>query len=94
MLVIEAMALRRPVLVNGHCPVLRELADRGPSVFAYRGKKEFFAHLTDILQFNWQSHEGIEKLATSENYTQNTYSWQRVMAVYQHALSARAASHV
>jgi glycosyltransferase involved in cell wall biosynthesis len=88
MVVLEAWMMRRPVLVNGDCEVLRGQVLRADGGLYYRRYEEFAAAM-DLLV----SEPGLaDRLGgQGHDYFQANYSWPRIMEKYERLL-ARAAS--
>ena len=88
MVVLEAWMMKRPVLVNGDCEVLRGQVLRANGGLYYRRYEEFAAAM-DVLV----SEPGLaDRLgAQGHDYFQANYSWERIMEKYERLL-ARAGS--
>jgi glycosyltransferase involved in cell wall biosynthesis len=88
MVVLEAWMMRRPVLVNGDCEVLRGQVLRADGGLYYRRYEEFAAAM-DLLV----SEPGLaDRLGEQgHDYFQANYSWERIMEKYERLL-ARAVS--
>jgi glycosyltransferase involved in cell wall biosynthesis len=88
MVVLEAWMMRRPVLVNGDCEVLRGQVLRASGGLYYRRYEEFAAAM-DLLV----SEPGLADRLGSQghDYFQANYSWERILEKYERLL-ARAAS--
>ena len=73
--VLESMALGRPVLVNGRCEVLRGHCVRSGAGLYFTGGREFAAQL-DYLR----THRGVyEKMcANGPKYVRENYTWEVV----------------
>jgi glycosyltransferase involved in cell wall biosynthesis len=88
MVVLEAWMMKRPVLVNGDCEVLRGQVLRANGGLYYRRYEEFAAAM-DVLV----SEPGLaDRLgAQGHDYFQANYSWERILEKYERLL-ARAGS--
>jgi glycosyltransferase involved in cell wall biosynthesis len=84
MVVLEAWMMRRPVLVNGDCEVLRGQVLRANGGLYYRRYEEFAAAM-DLLV----SEPGLaDRLGgQGHDYFQGNYSWERIMEKYERLLA-------
>ncbi|MDD9951959.1 MAG: glycosyltransferase family 4 protein [Zetaproteobacteria bacterium] len=85
LLVLEAMMMRTPVIVNPRNPVLANYAANHDSVFAYRNGAEF-AEILDVLNSADWSTRSEKALSDSQTWVRETYSWERVLGIYQKSL--------
>ncbi len=87
MVVLESWMMRRPVLVNGDCEVLRGQVLRANGGLYYRRYEEFAAAMDVLLD----EPTVADRLGTQgEAYFQANYAWDRIMEKYERLL-ARAA---
>jgi glycosyltransferase involved in cell wall biosynthesis len=84
MVVLEAWMMRRPVLVNGDCEVLRGQVLRATGGL-YSRRYEEFAAAMDLLV----SEPGLaDRLGgQGHDYFQGNYSWERIMEKYERLLA-------
>lgn len=82
LLVLEGIALLKPVLVNAKCDVLRYYAQNLRTVFDFNNNAEFNAHLTRILHLR-KIHEFKPDLMESQKWVKDRYSWESIVAMYQ-----------
>jgi len=87
MVVLESWMMRRPVLVNGDCEVLRGQVLRANGGLYYRRYEEFAAAMDVLLG---QPALADRLGAQGEAYFEANYAWERVMEKYERLL-ARAA---
>jgi glycosyltransferase involved in cell wall biosynthesis len=88
MVVLEAWMMKRPVLVNGDCEVLRGQVLRANGGLYYRRYEEFAAAM-DLLV----SAPGLADRLGSQgrDYFQANYSWERIMEKYERLLARAGA---
>jgi glycosyltransferase involved in cell wall biosynthesis len=84
MVVLESWMMKRPVLVNGDCEVLRGQVLRAGGGLYYRRYEEFAAALDLLLgepaladRLGGQGHD----------YFQEHYAWERIMEKYERLLA-------
>ena len=82
LLVLEAIALRKPVLVNSRCAVLKYYADHLETVFDFHNSIEFTEHLTRVLHLRKIS-EFKEDLKASKTWVRDRYSWETILSFYK-----------
>lgn len=82
LLVLEAIVLSKPVLVNGQCDVLKYYAQNLNTVFAYQDSQEFISHL-DRIRSLVSIDEFRQDLSASKQWVQNLYSWENVLSHYK-----------
>lgn len=82
LLALEAIALKKPLLVNAQCNVLRYYATHLESVFDYMDETEFSSYLTQILH-NVSLRDFQEKLELSRKWIIDRYSWEKVLSYYK-----------
>jgi glycosyltransferase involved in cell wall biosynthesis len=88
MVVLEAWMMKRPVLVNGDCEVLRAQVLRADGGLYYRRYEEFAAAM-DLLV----SEPGLaDRLGgQGHEYFQANYSWERIVEKYERLLARAGA---
>lgn len=86
MIVIEAMLLKRPVLVNRECPVLNDYVIQTQTVKGYEEESEFASNLSAILSRDWNAPESQAQLERSKLWAEQNYSWEQVLQAYAKAL--------
>lgn len=80
MVILESWLCGTPVLVNGHCDVLRGHCRRSHGGLWYNGFEEFQV----CLEWMLRDRDLLKALAEDgRRYTQSAYSWERVMAQYR-----------
>ncbi len=80
LIVLEAMALKRPALVNGHCAVLNDYARQTKTVFAYTDQQSFSTMLAKITQPNWQAAASTNTdLDETLQWVLTQYSWTAIL---------------
>lgn len=77
LVVLEAMSLRTPVIVNGKCAVLRGHCVKSNGAFYYNNYFEFEGEINYIL-----SHTDVVEVMgnNAEEYVNDNYRWKSVMA--------------
>jgi glycosyltransferase involved in cell wall biosynthesis len=88
MVVLESWMMRRPVLVNGDCEVLRGQVLRANGGLYYRRYEEFAAAM-DVLVGQPALADRLG--AQGEAYFQANYAWDRIMEKYERLLARAAA---
>lgn len=77
LILLEAMALKRPMLVNGHCNVMKEHCRKSRyAALAYSNKKDFIKQLHKIDSSQSLRAEMGEKGAL---YVKKNYVWELIM---------------
>ncbi|NEX02294.1 Glycosyltransferase involved in cell wall bisynthesis [Pseudobutyrivibrio sp. NOR37] len=76
MVVLEAMSLNTPVLVNGECEVLRGHCKKSKGAFYYYSYEEFL-HELNYINHNTDDMNHIKKNACE--YVENNYSWDAIV---------------
>ncbi len=84
MVVLEAWMMKRPVLVNGDCEVLRGQVLRSGGGLYYRRYEEFAAAL-DLLLDRPDLADTLG--AQGHDYFQEHYTWPRIMEKYERLLA-------
>jgi len=87
MVVLEAWMMRRPVLANGDCEVLRGQLLRGDGGLYYRRYEEFAAAL-DLLMGRSDLADRLGQ--QGHEYFQENYAWERIMEKYERLLEVAA----
>jgi glycosyltransferase involved in cell wall biosynthesis len=88
MVVLESWMMKRPVLVNGDCEVLRGQVLRANGGLYYRRYEEFAAAM-DLLVGQPALADRLG--AQGEAYFQANYAWERIMEKYERLLARAAA---
>ncbi|MBP9706125.1 MAG: glycosyltransferase family 4 protein [Oligoflexales bacterium] len=78
MIVIEAIAAGKPVLVNGASSVLRYYSDALSTVFCFEGEESFKEQLDFILKQDWYTESWQKELKKSKNWVLENFGWQRM----------------
>lgn len=81
--ILEAMALGKPILVNGCCDVLKAHCKRSGAGYYYKDKKEFFEYL-DKLCCEEENYQIMCEYA--KKYIQENYQWEKVIYAYKEIL--------
>ncbi len=73
LVVLEAMSIRTPVIVNGKCPVLRAHCTKSNGAFYYNNFYEFEGELNYLY-----SHEDIvsQMMDNAVKYVEKNYTWE------------------
>jgi glycosyltransferase involved in cell wall biosynthesis len=86
LIVLEALAMQTPIIVNGSCKVLNSYQRHVSTVLPYTSAASFarqiafsIAHYGD---YRWQL-----QLKRSQNWVLRHYSWEKVLRSYQRALN-------
>lgn len=77
--VLEALALGVPVVVNGHCQVLRGHVDKSGAGWYYKDYNEFACAMNEM---RTENRNGEMMSAQGKQYIQNHYSWSSVVGKY------------
>lgn len=80
LVVLEAMALGVPVVVNGHCRVLEEHCKKSGAGLAYWNFEQFSECLEKMI-CDVKDHEAMGKAGVQ--YVHENYSWDRTIKMYQ-----------
>jgi glycosyltransferase involved in cell wall biosynthesis len=89
MVLLEAWALRRPVLVNGHCDVLRGQTVRSGGGLYYKDGDEFREALR-LLMNDARLRESCGR--RGRKYFEDNYTWQVIEDKYERLLQQLAAA--
>ena len=85
MIALEAMANRKPLLVNKSCPVLAQYVTDHETVFGFTDEKEFFDALNSVERmYQEPSHE--RALTASRDWVRKQYNWPRIREIYRAAV--------
>lgn len=84
MIVIEAIALQVPVIVNRHCQVFKYYSDQLKTVFSYGDEAELHS-IIDRLMHNHETNKWSNELLLSKKWVEDRYSWRQVLNAIQHA---------
>lgn len=79
MLALESFLCRKPVLLNEHCAVFRDYAERFPSVFTFKDAENFDQSLRAIQAIDWTSTKASRDLDIAEHWVLENYSWNAVL---------------
>lgn len=92
LILLEAMTLQRPMLVNGHCAVLREHCKKSKqAALPYYGQKSFIRQLHKMDSAEWLRDVMGSK---GKAYVQTHYSWTQIMDRLTACIEQVAASNV
>ena len=81
LIVLEAMVLGTPIIVNAHCDVL-EMHAQNNRGFAYKNSDEFEESIEQLLE-----HEGVqERIVKARAYVNENYTWEQVNAKWDQLL--------
>lgn len=85
MVLLEAMSMGKPVVVNAECEVLRAHCLKSNAGLYYRNFKEF-----DLVIQRLSSDKALKKMMGSNGveYVRKNYSWERVMKTYVDAIES------
>ncbi|MGN0155977.1 MAG: glycosyltransferase, partial [Lachnospiraceae bacterium] len=76
LVILESMALKRPILVNGNCAVLKGQCIRSNAGLYYENYYEFEAALNYILS-NKEAYR--EMCQNGYNFVKDNYSWDTIV---------------
>lgn len=79
MIVLEALSLARPVLVDRTCDVLRYYSEELKTVEAYSSCEEFGVNLYQLLKTGYSQSD----LDHSQRWVTQNYSWDSVLSKYR-----------
>ena len=79
MIVLEALSLARPVLVDRTCDVLRYYSEELKTVEAYSSCEEFGVNLYQLLKTGYSQSD----LDHSQRWVTQNYSWDSVISKYR-----------
>jgi len=82
LIVIEALALKVPVLVNAHCDVLRYYTEEVSTAFGFRDFESFTAVLHKVIATNWRSEQERKDLDEARAWALKMFSWSRILSVF------------
>lgn len=81
MVVLESLALGRPVIVNENSPVLRGYKKVSSTVLGYKSEQELAQCLTAVVDDNWRKSHAAEGL-NGARWVEEHYGWKRIIAAY------------
>ena len=85
LLVMEGLALKKPVLINKHNPVLNHYAIHNRSVRAFGSCEDFVRELNFLGSASW-AYQAEQSLLMGKEWVEKEYSWERVLSVFQEGL--------
>lgn len=85
MVTLEAMALGKPVLANGHCEVLRSHIDNSKAGYAYYDQKDFNGTLQKILTLTEEEKAAVKRNGTT--YVNENYKWDNIINKFADAIN-------
>lgn len=92
LIVLEALAMQTPIIVNGKCKVLGSYQKHVATVLPYYSSEEFAKHVATALHrhgdYRWQI-----QLKKSQDWVLKHYSWEKVSRSYLHALTYQSKMH-
>jgi glycosyltransferase involved in cell wall biosynthesis len=83
MIVIEAMAVGVPLLLNRRCEVFRYYLGQVTTAVGFGDAAEFSRALTDVLATNWGSSQRRDALGTARRWALERFSWKSVLTAFQ-----------
>lgn len=86
LVVLEAMAMRTPVIVNGLSPVFAQYAGVNPTVFAVANSAEFCRAVQRVTATDWTTPKAVAALDASREWVSTRFSWPRVLGIYREAI--------
>lgn len=86
LVVLDAMAMRTPVIVNGLSPVLRRYAEESDTVAAVSDGMDFCRAVRQFAATDWSTPAAAAALDAAREWVSTRYGWPRVLAVYREAL--------
>ena len=82
LIVIEALALKVPVLVNAHCDVLRYYTEEVSTAFGFRDFESFTSVLHKVIATSWRSEQERKDLEEARAWALKMFSWSQILSVY------------
>ena len=79
MVLLESWVCGSPVLVNGHCEVLKAQCRRSNGGLWYANRVEFEACLRFLLN---DADTAVQLAQNGQKYVMQRYSWERIVSVY------------
>lgn len=80
LIVLEALQLGKPVVVNAKCAVLKDYATHVKTVFAYEDQKDFEAYLQQVSDPRWLNAPGTKaELAAGQRWIEQKFAWQAII---------------
>ena len=87
LIVLEALALEVPVLVNGECETLANYAQETETVFPFCSRDDFVGQLVRVCSHNWTTPDSLACLSRSREWVQRHYSWTSILHVYEQSVA-------
>lgn len=84
MVTLEAMSAGKPVLVNGHCEVLRYHIEQSQAGFIYYEREDFSQQINRILNLSSSERQLIAQ--NGKSYVERNYQWKGVMEKFETAI--------
>lgn len=84
MVTLEAMAMGRPVLANGHCDVLKHHIDESHAGFVYYDFNDFVVQIDKILHLSDNDNETIHR--NGRLYVERNFSWSTIVGKFINAI--------
>ena len=84
MVTLEAMAVGKPVLANGHCEVLRKHIEQSKAGFVYYQGEDFAGQINKIFKLS-----GCDKQVIAQNgmsYVEKNYRWEDILKKFDAAI--------
>lgn len=89
LIVAEAITLRKPVMVNGNCEVLRDYREKANTVYPFFNQEEFSRYLIDILKADWKNDPvKIKDLADAKKEIDQQFHWDKIVETYADCVEA------
>ncbi len=85
LLVLEAIALQKPVLVNFDCAVLCYYSEKLSTVFAFKNGSDFDTYLAHVSELA-KTPAFKTRLKESQTWVADHYSWEKVLQSFQQCL--------
>lgn len=87
LVVLEAMSLEVPVLVNAECEALAYYARETKTVFAFDSQQSFSDALAHIRRQDWSSGQHQAQLQASRDWVSTHYSWAAILQVFAQSVA-------
>jgi glycosyltransferase involved in cell wall biosynthesis len=94
LIVLEAMALEVPVLVNTASPTLEYYTQATRTVYGYHDEDSFSKQLDYILRQDWRDATHSRDLEESRRWVIDNYSWEKVLGEYERIVGSGSKENV
>lgn len=89
LIVAEAITLRKPVMVNGNCEVLRDYREKANTVYPFFSQEDFSRYLAEILATDWE-HDPlkVKDLEDAKTAIDQQFHWDKIVETYADCVAA------